>query len=91
MIWDIGTYELIDGNYWKGKLHISIKGKKLKGEWVFVRDRAEDGKRNTWFLIKSGASASRLSNRKENLSALTNRSLEQIAAAEDAVWHSNRN
>jgi len=31
MVWDIGTYELIDGNYWKGKLHIAVNGKKLKG------------------------------------------------------------
>ena len=31
MVWDIGAYELIDGNYWKGKLHIAVNGKKLKG------------------------------------------------------------
>jgi bifunctional non-homologous end joining protein LigD len=91
MVWDIGTYELIDGNYWKGKLHISVNGKKLKGEWVFVRGHEEDGKDNTWYLIKTGESMARLSERKENSSALTGRTLEQIAKAEDAVWHSNRN
>jgi bifunctional non-homologous end joining protein LigD len=91
MVWDIGTYELIDGNYWKGKLHISVAGKKLKGEWVFVKGREENGKENTWYLIKTGASTARLPERKENSSALTGRTLEQIAKAEDAVWHSNRN
>jgi bifunctional non-homologous end joining protein LigD len=91
MVWDIGTYELLDGNYWKGKLHIALKGKKLKGEWVFVKGHEEDGKDNTWYLIKTGASAARLPERKENSSALTDRTLEQIAKAEDAVWHSNRN
>ena len=50
MVWDIGTYELIDGNYWKGKLHISVDGKKLKGEWVFVKGHEENGKENTWYL-----------------------------------------
>ena len=82
MVWDIGTYELIDGNYWKGKLHISVDGKKLKGEWVFVKGHEENGKDNTWYLIKTGASMARLSERKENSSALTGRTLEQIAKAE---------
>jgi bifunctional non-homologous end joining protein LigD len=91
MVWDIGTYELIDGNYWKGKLHLSLSGKKLKGEWVFVKGHDEDGKDNTWYLIKTGASLTRLSERKENSSALTGRTLEQISQALDAVWHSNRN
>jgi bifunctional non-homologous end joining protein LigD len=40
---------------------------------------------------KNGESTARLSERKENSSALTGRTLEQIAKAEDAVWHSNRN
>jgi bifunctional non-homologous end joining protein LigD len=90
MVWDIGTYDLIDGNYWQGKLHISIKGKKLKGEWVFVKGHGENGKQNTWYLIKTGTSLPRLSNSQEHSSALSGRSMEQIAAAEDAVWHSNR-
>jgi bifunctional non-homologous end joining protein LigD len=91
MVWDTGTYELIDGNYWKGKLHISLSGKKLKGEWVFVKGQEENGRDNTWYLIKTGASTARLSGRKENSSVLTGRTVEQIAKAEDAVWHSNRN
>jgi bifunctional non-homologous end joining protein LigD len=91
MVWDIGTYELVDGNYWKGKLHIAVNGKKLKGEWIFVKGHEENGKENTWYLIKTGAGIDRPSERKENSSALTGRTLEQIAKAEDAVWHSNRN
>jgi bifunctional non-homologous end joining protein LigD len=55
MVWDIGTYELIDGNYWRGKLHVAVNGKKLKGEWIFVKRREENGKQNTWFLIKTGS------------------------------------
>jgi bifunctional non-homologous end joining protein LigD len=91
MVWDVGTYELLEGNYWKGKLHIFIKGKKLKGEWVLVKSAEHDGKPNRWYLIKIGSSMPRPSERRENSSALSGRSLEKITEAQDAVWHSNRN
>lgn len=90
MVWDIGTYEIIDGNYWQGKLHIALNGKKLQGEWVIVRGNDKNGKDNVWYLIKSGATAASLREKQEQSSALTGRSMEQIAAARDAVWHSNR-
>jgi bifunctional non-homologous end joining protein LigD len=44
MVWDIGTYDLIEGNYYKGRLHVFLEGKKLKGAWLFSRDR-ERGER----------------------------------------------
>ena len=90
MVWDIGTYELIDGNFWKGKLHFVLKGKKLIGEWVLVKGNDRDGKGNVWYLIKAGAAMKRVSEKRDNSSALTSRNLAQIAKAEDAVWHSNR-
>ena len=88
MVWDIGTYELIEGNYYKGNLQIHLQGTKLKGEWTLTKDRRSDGK--NWFLTKSGSNAKPLSRKQENQSALTQRTLEQIAAANDAQWHSNR-
>jgi bifunctional non-homologous end joining protein LigD len=89
MVWDIGTYELMDGNYWQGKLHLFFNGKKLKGEWILVKgDR--NGRGNTWYLIKAGSRMERLPQTKEDSSALTGRSLEKIARAGNAVWHSNR-
>ena len=91
MVWDIGTYELIDGNYWQGKLHIFLSGKKLKGEWVLVKDAGRDGKDNVWYCIKAGASVAPPSIDEEDSSALSGRSMEEIAGAADAVWHSNRN
>jgi bifunctional non-homologous end joining protein LigD len=91
MVWDVGTYELIDGNYWKGKLHIFIDAVKLKGEWVLTRRDDGDGKRNAWLMIKVGEGMKKLPAKKENASALTRRTMEEIAAANDAVWHSNRN
>jgi hypothetical protein len=37
MVWDIGTYALIEGNYWKGELHFHLNSKKLKGEWLLKK------------------------------------------------------
>jgi len=75
MVWDIGTYEVIDGNYCKGKFHIALDGKKLKREWVFVKGNENDGKENIWYLIKTTANMPRLTDKIENSSALTGRSL----------------
>jgi bifunctional non-homologous end joining protein LigD len=90
MVWDIGTYELLDGNFWKGKIHVLLNGKKLRGEWVLVKGNDRNGKGNVWYLIKAGSAMKRISEKRDNSSALTGRSLGQIAKAEDAVWHSNR-
>jgi bifunctional non-homologous end joining protein LigD len=90
MVWDIGTYELIDGNVWQGKLHVFLSGKKLKGEWVLVKGDERNGKDNTWYLIKAGNETTRPTPRQEDSSALTGRSMSRIAEAADAVWHSNR-
>ncbi|HWP24665.1 MAG TPA: non-homologous end-joining DNA ligase [Candidatus Binatia bacterium] len=87
MVWDIGTYELIEGSYEKGKLHVVLHGKKLRGEWILVKGRDRSGKDNVWFLIKGGRSLPRPSPRQEDSSALSGRSMAEIAQVRDAVWH----
>src|SRR3954471_7666242 len=41
MVWDIGTYQVSGPDplkaWQEGKLHLTLKGKKLKGEWTIVR------------------------------------------------------
>jgi bifunctional non-homologous end joining protein LigD len=91
MVWDIGTYELIDGNYAQGKVHIFLNGKKLKGEWVLVKDSSRNGEENVWYCIKAAASMLRPGPKEEDSSALSGRSMGEIAGAADAIWHSNRN
>jgi bifunctional non-homologous end joining protein LigD len=86
MVWDIGTHELIDGNYEKGKLQILLAGKKLKGEWLLTRTGDPAGRK--WLLIKTGSSARAISAQRDNQSALTGRTMEEIAAS-DAQWHSS--
>jgi bifunctional non-homologous end joining protein LigD len=88
MVWDIGPFEIVEGNYWKGNLHISLKGKKLKGEWMVTRDRAKGA--TAWVLEKVAGASKRISPGRDDASALTGRTMAQIAEAKDATWHSNR-
>ena len=93
MVWDIGTYELIEGNYYKGMLRFYLNGAKLKGEWTmkrFVDGKDERDNRDKWHLIKTGQNTRAVSEKRDDESALTKRTMAQIAAAADAVWQSNR-
>ena len=54
IIWDRGSYEMVDPatpelGWKKGKLHFVLKGKKLKGEWVLVRGSREP---KQWIFFK---------------------------------------
>jgi bifunctional non-homologous end joining protein LigD len=58
MLWDQGTWEPIGDpkrDYIRGSLTFELHGKRLKGRWHLVRlrgNRAGDGKRENWLLIK---------------------------------------
>jgi bifunctional non-homologous end joining protein LigD len=88
MVWDIGTYEVLEGNYWKGALTVFLSGKKLKGEWTLTRTESQEGKAK-WFVRKTGGKARAISKKRESVSALTGRTIEQIAGERSAVWRSN--
>src|ERR1043165_7639408 len=54
IIWDNGTYDMVDPEtpekgWKKGKLHFVLKGKKLRGEWVLVRGSREP---KQWIFFK---------------------------------------
>jgi bifunctional non-homologous end joining protein LigD len=54
IVWDHGTYEMVDPEtpekgWEKKKLHFILKGKKLKGEWVLVRGSRNP---NEWIFFK---------------------------------------
>src|SRR5262245_62859650 len=54
IIWDNGTYEMVDPDtpekgWKKGKLHFVLQGKKLSGEWVLVRGSREP---KQWIFFK---------------------------------------
>jgi len=95
MLWDRGTYEVSGGDAVKalaaGKLHLILKGKKLNGEWTLVRMRGRDNAdKPQWLLLKSGGDVPEFSQRAENHSVLTKRTMEQIASANGEQWQSNR-
>jgi bifunctional non-homologous end joining protein LigD len=78
---------VIEGNYYKGYLHLSLSGKKLKGEWLLTKDK---GEAKNWRLTKIAEPMKPVSERKTDESALTGRTMEQIAAERDKEWQSNR-
>ena len=89
MVWDIGTYELLEGNYYKGFLQFHLNGRKLKGEWILVRNSG-GGERPQWYWIKSAPGMRTISQKRDDTSALSGRSMAAISSAADAVWQSNR-
>jgi bifunctional non-homologous end joining protein LigD len=93
MLWDRGEYEDRTGNptaaFYAGKLHLILRGVKLKKEWVLVKDR-QDEEGNKWLLIKTGESLPDISNKMADSSVVTARSMAEIARANDAQWKSNR-
>jgi len=95
MVWDIGTYAVSGGNppqaLEDGKLHLTLRGKKLKGEWALVRMRPREHEdKPQWLLLKAGDNLPAISPRSDDQSVLTRRSMKKIAADNDAQWQSNR-
>ena len=95
MVWDTGTYQVFGedplGALHSGKIHFLLKGKKLKSEWTLVRMRDAQGPKPQWLMLKTGDDLPSLTDRAENRSALTGRSLEEISGAKKRhEWVSNR-
>ncbi len=94
MVWDRGTYYVYGEQPLKslgeGKLHLLLDGKKANGEWTLVRIRGRDGEKNQWLILKTGDDAKPISNKLEDQSVKTGRTMEQIAKARDVEWQSNR-
>src|SRR3569833_3551440 len=95
MVWDMGSYEVSGGNPLQalksGKLHLTLRGKKLKGEWTLVRMRPREHEdKPQWLLLKSGKDLPAISPRADDQSVLTHRSMNRIASDNGAQWQSNR-
>jgi bifunctional non-homologous end joining protein LigD len=94
MVWDYGAYYVYGEQPLKslreGKLHLVLDGEKAKGEWTLVRIRGRDDEKNQWLILKTGADTRPPSNKLEDQSVKTGRTMKQIAEARDAEWESNR-
>jgi bifunctional non-homologous end joining protein LigD len=100
MVWDQGTWEPVtdvDEGLRNGQLKFILHGQKLKGHWALIRmkgDRFGEKGKNNWLLIKEHDEYERTPDdpaitEEAPDSAVTGRSIEQIAAAEDHVWNSH--
>ena len=99
MIWDRGRWRPeIDPHKGlaKGHLSFTLDGEKLHGGWHLVRMHRRSGeKRDNWLLIKQHDDAARSSRdedilEEEPLSAVTGRTMDEIANGPKREWRTNR-
>src|SRR4029077_14847418 len=80
----------------KGHLSFTLDGEKLHGGWHLVRMHRRGGeKRDNWLLIKQHDDAARSSRdedilEEESLSAVTGRTMDEIANGPKREWRTNR-
>ena len=51
-VWDIGTYELVQGSLGRGDVKLFLEGKKLRGEWSLTRP--DQHEKQSWRLTNAG-------------------------------------
>src|SRR6185503_6829096 len=94
MVWDTGTYRVLEEEplsaLKKGKIVFQLAGKKLKGQWTLVRMRGGESGKQPWLLIKTGEDMKPVSAKADDRSAVTQRSMKQIAADADATGETER-
>src|SRR5690606_19378223 len=96
LVWDRGHWTPEsdpDKGLAKGKLDFTLHGKKLRGRWTLVRLPPRGKEKSHWLLIKRRDREARDDGGAEIVdtlpeSVLTGRSLDEVAAARDRVWHS---
>ena len=97
LLWDRGTWtpEGADpgSDYRKGRLKFQLHGHKLKGRWMLVRTRRDEGEKQAWLLIKENDEAARIGSSitdERPESVASGRRIEEIEKDKDRVWHSNK-
>jgi len=99
MIWDRGRWQPEDDPHKglaKGHLAFTLEGEKLRGGWHLVRMHRRPGeKRDNWLLIKQHDDAERSADDDDileemPLSAVTGRTMDEIANDPKREWRSNR-
>ena len=91
MVWDIGTWENLGPEPHEGlksgKLHFRLKGKKLKGEWALVKMHGPRATKGTeWLLLKHGTAMRPISAKQDDTSALSGKSMTQLAGPKSEKW-----
>jgi bifunctional non-homologous end joining protein LigD len=103
MVWDQGTWSPqpghtdIDEGLRKGSLKFTLNGSKMHGKWTLVRmgGKAANERKPNWLLIKEhdeferGEKDKPITEEAEK-SAVTGRTMDEIAQQEDHVWESKK-
>ena len=98
LLWDRGYWSPIGdprAAYRRGRLKFHLVGEKLRGIWNLVRMGPRSGEdKENWLLIKEQDDEARRGDESDITkladSVKSGRTMEQIAAGRDRVWHSNR-
>lgn len=89
MVWDRGTFstdsKTPERDLESGKLHFTLKGKKLNGDWHLVQLRGGD----QWLLIKGSEDMKPVSKKSDDTSALSGKTMLQLSG-NGAVWKSSK-
>ena len=89
MVWDKGTFSTDSTtpaqDIESGKLHFTLKGKKLHGAWYLIQLRGS----NQWLLIKGGEDLKPISKKSDDTSALSGKTMRQLSQT-GAVWESQQ-
>ncbi|HEV2692960.1 MAG TPA: non-homologous end-joining DNA ligase [Verrucomicrobiae bacterium] len=87
MVWDRGTFSTDVASPLKelerGKLHFTLDGKKLHGEWYLVQLRGS----TQWLLIKGSEDLKPVSKKSDDTSALSGKTMVQLGR-NGSVWES---
>jgi bifunctional non-homologous end joining protein LigD len=96
MLWDFGNWEPLDDvdrGLQEGHLKFALHGEKLKGKWALIRMHSFGGgsSKPNWLLIKEKDELARNDSEAAIVnespdSAVTGRSIDEIAASKDHVW-----
>jgi bifunctional non-homologous end joining protein LigD len=100
MVWDFGEWKAlgnVDRELEKGNLKFELYGTKLKGKWALIRMRRnlDRSDKPNWLLIKErdeyvrSEDAPAITDEAPN-SAITQRTMEQIAESKDHIWDSKQ-
>jgi DNA ligase D-like protein (predicted polymerase)/DNA ligase D-like protein (predicted 3'-phosphoesterase) len=101
IVWDEGTYEPAEGKFktkkerdknllsqlYKGKIVITLKGKKVKGQYALVRSRYQG--ENSWLLMKVEDKYAKTTDiTKKDKSVLSGKTISQMEKEPDRVYGS---
>ncbi|HTD94965.1 MAG TPA: DNA ligase D [Chitinophagaceae bacterium] len=103
IVWDEGTYVAAEGEFsdrrkmekdllrqlHKGKLIVTLKGEKLKGNFALVKSSYQG--ENSWLLMKvKDKYAKKTDITKKDKSVVSGKSISQMGKEPDKVWKSNK-